>query len=139
MCSEQLKATIARRPSAGRHETGRQMMSKGLFTAVQLPRVAPLCGRQRQTHTDKKTDRSRIMCSEQLNATRRASFPGCARSTATVRLATPDPHEEDRQGLAISDTSGPAMRRSTRGGPEGSSHPTSPPSTLYPMRAPQCT
>ena len=26
MCSEQLKATIARRPSAGRHETGRQMI-----------------------------------------------------------------------------------------------------------------
>ena len=36
---------------------------------------------------------------------------------ATVWLAAPDPHrKEDRQGLAISDTSGPAMRRSTRGG-----------------------
>ena len=38
---------------------------------------------------------------------------------ATVWLATPDPHrKEDRQGLATSDTRGPAMRRSTRGGPE---------------------
>ena len=64
MCSEQLKATIARRPSAGRHETGRQMMSKGLFTAVQLPRVAPLCGRQRQTHTDKKTDRGSTLLTQ---------------------------------------------------------------------------
>ena len=61
-------------------------------------------------------------------------------SSPLCGLAAPDPHrKEDRQGLAISDTSGPAMRRSTRGGPEGSSHPTSPPSTLYPMRAPQCT
>ena len=39
---------------------------------------------------------------------------------ATVWLATPDPHrKEDRQGLSISDISGPAMRRSTRGGQRG--------------------
>ena len=39
---------------------------------------------------------------------------------STEWLAAPDPHrkKKDRQGLSISDISGPAMRRSTRGGAE---------------------